>query len=46
LAPAKDGVGLDGIAIGADDNVYVTTYIRPHCSRSLSRMARPARSLH
>jgi hypothetical protein len=27
LAPAKDGVGLDGIAIGADGNVYVTTYI-------------------
>src|SRR5262249_38367361 len=27
LAPAKDGVGLDGIAIGADGNIYVTTYI-------------------
>src|ERR1700761_4914556 len=27
LAPAKDGVGLDGIAIGADGNVYVSTYI-------------------
>ena len=27
LAPAKDGVGLDGIAIGADGSVYVTTYI-------------------
>jgi sugar lactone lactonase YvrE len=28
LAPSgKDGVGLDGIAIGADGNVYVTTYI-------------------
>jgi streptogramin lyase len=27
LAPAKDGVGLDGIAIGSDGNVYVTTYI-------------------
>ncbi|MBR0694166.1 hypothetical protein [Bradyrhizobium lablabi] len=27
LAPAKDGVGLDGIAIGADGNLYVTTYI-------------------
>ena len=28
LAPAgKDGVGLDGIAIGADGNVYVTTFI-------------------
>ena len=27
LAPAKDGVGLDGIAVGADGNVYVTTYI-------------------
>src|SRR6204780_5603562 len=26
LAPAKDGVGLDGIAIGADGNVYVSTY--------------------
>jgi hypothetical protein len=23
----KDGVGLDGIAIGADGNVYVTTFI-------------------
>ena len=27
LAPAKDGVGLDGIAIGADGNLYVSTYI-------------------
>jgi streptogramin lyase len=27
FAPAKDGVGLDGIAIGADGNVYVNTYI-------------------
>ena len=27
LGPAKDGVGLDGIAIGADGNLYVTTYI-------------------
>jgi hypothetical protein len=27
LAPAKDGVGLDGIAIGADGNIYVNTYI-------------------
>ena len=27
LAPAKDGVGLDGIAIGADSNLYVTTFI-------------------
>jgi streptogramin lyase len=27
LAPAKDGVGLDGIAIGADGNLYVTTFI-------------------
>jgi sugar lactone lactonase YvrE len=27
LAPAKDGVGLDGIAVGADGNVYVTTFI-------------------
>jgi streptogramin lyase len=27
LAPAKDGVGLDGIAIGSDGNVYLTTYI-------------------
>jgi streptogramin lyase len=27
LAPAKDGVGLDGIAFGADGNLYVTTYI-------------------
>src|SRR3984885_6392035 len=27
LAPAKDGVGLDGIAMGADGNLYVTTYI-------------------
>jgi sugar lactone lactonase YvrE len=27
LAPAKDGVGLDGIAIGADGNVYVNTYV-------------------
>ncbi|MBR0900341.1 hypothetical protein JQ616_35780 [Bradyrhizobium tropiciagri] len=27
LAPAKDGVGLDGIAIGADGNIYVTTFI-------------------
>jgi sugar lactone lactonase YvrE len=27
LAPAKDGVGLDGIAVGADGNLYVTTYI-------------------
>jgi hypothetical protein len=27
LAPAKDGVGLDGIAFGLDGNLYVTTYI-------------------
>jgi sugar lactone lactonase YvrE len=27
LAPAKDGVGLDGIAIGTDGNLYVTTFI-------------------
>jgi streptogramin lyase len=27
LEPAKDGVGLDGIAIGSDGNLYVTTYI-------------------
>ncbi|GIQ75018.1 hypothetical protein [Bradyrhizobium sp. RD5-C2] len=27
LAPAKDGVGLDGIAIGADGNLYVTTFV-------------------
>src|SRR3984957_6052241 len=27
LAPAKDGVGLDGIAIGTDGNLYVSTYI-------------------
>jgi sugar lactone lactonase YvrE len=27
LAPAKDGVGLDGIAFGADGDLYVTTYI-------------------
>ncbi|MFT4119919.1 hypothetical protein [Bradyrhizobium sp.] len=27
LAPAKDGVGLDGIAIGGDGNLYVTTFI-------------------
>jgi sugar lactone lactonase YvrE len=28
LAPqGKDGVGLDGIAIGADGNIYVNTYI-------------------
>jgi streptogramin lyase len=27
LAPAQNGVGLDGIAIGADGNLYVTTYI-------------------
>ena len=27
LAPAKDGVGLDGIAFGSDGNLYVTTYI-------------------
>ena len=27
LAPAKDGVGIDGIAMGADGNVYVNTYI-------------------
>ena len=27
MAPAKDGVGLDGIAFGADGNLYVTTYI-------------------
>jgi sugar lactone lactonase YvrE len=27
LAPAKDGVGLDGIAIGSDGHVYVNTYI-------------------
>jgi sugar lactone lactonase YvrE len=26
-APAKDGVGLDGIALGSDGNLYVTTYI-------------------
>jgi hypothetical protein len=27
LVPAKDGVGLDGIAFGADGHLYVTTYI-------------------
>jgi hypothetical protein len=27
LTPAKDGVGLDGIAVGADGNLYVTTFI-------------------
>ena len=27
LAPAKDGVGLDGIAVGSDGNLYVTTFI-------------------
>jgi hypothetical protein len=27
LAPAKDGVGLDGIAFGTDGNLYVNTYI-------------------
>ena len=27
LTPAKDGVGLDGIAFGSDGNLYVTTYI-------------------
>ncbi|HEY7844142.1 MAG TPA: hypothetical protein VID30_10730 [Bradyrhizobium sp.] len=27
LAPAKDGVGLDGVAIGFDGNIYVNTYI-------------------
>ena len=27
LGPAKDGVGLDGIALGSDGNLYVTTYI-------------------
>jgi sugar lactone lactonase YvrE len=27
LAPAKDGVGLDGLAIGADGSLYVDTYI-------------------
>jgi hypothetical protein len=27
LGPAKDGVGLDGIAVGSDGNLYVTSYI-------------------
>ena len=27
LGPAKDGVGLDGIALGSDGNLSVTTYI-------------------
>jgi sugar lactone lactonase YvrE len=27
LAPAKDGVGLDGIAVGSDGNLYVTTFV-------------------
>jgi hypothetical protein len=27
LGPAKDGVGLDGIAVGWDGNLYVTTFI-------------------
>jgi sugar lactone lactonase YvrE len=27
LAPAKDGVGLDGVAFGADGNMYISTYI-------------------
>jgi sugar lactone lactonase YvrE len=27
LAPAKDGVGIDGLAFGTDGNLYVNTYI-------------------
>jgi sugar lactone lactonase YvrE len=27
LTPAKDGVGIDGVAIGSDGNIYVNTYI-------------------
>jgi sugar lactone lactonase YvrE len=27
LTPAKDGVGLDGIAFGSDGNLYVTTFV-------------------
>jgi hypothetical protein len=29
LAPAKGGIGLDGIAFGLDGNLYVTTFVPP-----------------
>jgi hypothetical protein len=37
LAPAKDGVGLDGIAVGADGNLYVTTYIPAKLFRIMAK---------
>jgi len=37
LAPAKDGVGLDGIAVGSDGNLYVTTYIPAKLFRIAAR---------
>jgi len=37
LAPAKDGVGLDGIAVGADGNLYVTTFIPAKLFRIMAK---------
>src|SRR5262249_12629271 len=41
LAPAKDGVGLDGIAFGADGNLYVTTYIPAKLLRIAVKSGQP-----
>src|SRR5262249_48329040 len=41
LAPAKDGVGLDGIAFAADGHLYVTTYIPAKLFRIAVRDGKP-----
>jgi outer membrane protein assembly factor BamB len=41
FTPAKDGVGLDGIAIGADGNVYVNTYIPAKLFRLAVKEGKP-----
>jgi sugar lactone lactonase YvrE len=42
FAPAKDGVGLDGIAIGADGNIYMTTYIPAKLLRVAVKDGKPS----
>jgi streptogramin lyase len=41
LGPAKDGVGLDGIAFGDDGNLYVTTYIPARLFRIAVKDGKP-----